>query len=157
MRLLIVASAALALLCTPALATMGKHYGERAVIDPGENAKVPPGHTGYDKIVIPSANAGAPTNLPEDGRKRLACEDLSQIQAIFNVPTIEAANAALSEQIAARKCYGSVWSAAKVIEAVEITYRWNFSDGSHPVIYALHVVFPSGNSFWVVWFDDATS
>ncbi|MBN8994457.1 MAG: hypothetical protein J0H94_04470 [Rhizobiales bacterium] len=152
MRLLIVASAALALLCSPALAQMGTHPGARAPIDPGENAKVPPGHTGYDQIAIPLANAGPPTELPADGRKRLACADLSQIQAIFSVANIDAADAALSAQIAARHCYGSAWSAGKVIEAVEITYPWDFSDGTHPVVYALHVVFASGNSFWVVWF-----
>ena len=89
MRLLIVASAALALLCTPALAVMGKHPGARAPIDPGENVKVPPGHTGYDTIVIPAQNAGAPDTLPADGRKRLACLDLSQIQDIFNQPNID--------------------------------------------------------------------
>ncbi len=153
MRLLIVASAALALLCTPALAVMGKHPGARAPIDPGENVKVPPGHTGYDTIVIPAVNAGAPDTLPADGRKRLACLDLSQIQDIFNQPNIDGADAALGKHIAAHECYGSAWSEAKVIEAVEIVYPWNFSDGTHPKVYALHVVFPSGNSFWVVWFD----
>ena len=153
MRLLIVASAALALLCTPALANMGKHPGARAPIDPGENVKVPPGHTGYDQIVIPAVNAGAPDTLPADGRKRLACIGLSQIQDIFATKDIDGADAALSQHIKAHECYGAAWSEAKVIEAVEITYLWNFSDGTHPKVYALHVVFPSGNSFWVVWFD----
>ena len=82
---------------------------------------------------------------------------LSQIQDIFGGPTIDSANAALSALISARQCYGSAWSAAKVIEAVEINYAWDFSDGTHPVIYALHVVFASGNSFWVVWFDAPAS
>lgn len=150
MKLLIVASAALALLCAPALAQMGKHPGARAPIDTG-NVKVPPGHATYDTISIPETNV-APTDLPADGRKRLACVSLSQIQDIFGGPTIDSANAALSAMISARQCYGSAWSAAKVIEAVEITYAWDFGDGTHPVIYALHVVFASGNSFWVVWF-----
>ena len=156
MRLLHAAFAALILCASPALAEMGSHPGVH-VVDPGENQKAPPGHATYDQIVIPTANASAPTDLPADGRKRLACETLGQIQAILEVPSIDAANAALSDMIAGRKCYPSVWSEAKVIEAVEITYPWNFPDGSHPVIYALHVVFPSGNSFWVVWFDDATA
>ena len=149
MKLLIVASAALAFLCAPALAQMGEHPGVH-VVDPGENQKVPPGHTTYDSIALP--NAGPPTDFPDDGQKRLACESLSQIQDIFGQSTIDGANTALRAQIMARKCYGSVWSAGKVTEAVEITYPWDFSDGSHPVIYALHIVFASGNSFWVVWF-----
>lgn len=156
MKLLLVALAALAFLCAPAAADhggpkIGKHPGVH-VVDPGENQKVPPGHSTYDEIAVPVANVAAPTELPQDGRKRLACESLAQIQSIFNVPSIEAADAALSSLTASRKCYGTAWSAAKVIEAVEITYPWDFSDGSHPVIYALHVVFASGNSFWVVWF-----
>lgn len=153
MRLLIVAAAALAFLCSPAFAEMGKHPGARAPIDPGENVKIPPGHTTYDSITIPGPNAAPPTDFPADGKKRLACEDLSQIQAIFGGPTMASADMALSEQIAARKCYGSLWSAGKVIEAVEIKYVWDFPDGdTHPLVYALHVLFPSGNSFWVVWF-----
>lgn len=106
MRLLIVASAALALLCSPAVAQMGKHPGART-IDPGENVKAPPGHTTYDTIIIPGPNIGAPTDLPDDGRKRLACEDLSQIQDIFGQPTEDMADVALSTQIAARKCAGA--------------------------------------------------
>lgn len=151
MKLLIAASAALAFLCAPALAQMGEHPGVH-VVDPGENQKVPPGHTTYDSIAIPVPNAAPPTDFPGDGQKRLACEDLSQIQAIFGTPNIDAADATLGAAVQARQCYGSVWSAGKVTEAVEITYPWDFSDGSHPVIYALHVVFASGNSFWVVWF-----
>jgi hypothetical protein len=131
---------------------MGKHPGARAPIDPGENMKVPPGHTGYDKLIIASPNVGAPTELPVDGKKRLACESLAQIQEIFGQPTIDAANLALAAHMAARVCAASTWSAGKVIEAVKIEYPWNFSSGEHPDIYALHVVFASGNSFWVVWF-----
>lgn len=148
MRLLIVAAAALALLCSPALAQMGTHPGAYV----GENVKVPPGHTTYDTIAIPETNAATPTELPQDGRKRLACMDLSQIQGIFSGPDLDAANTVLRGLLASRQCYATVWSEAKVIEAVKIEYTWNFPDGTHPEVYALHVVFASGNSFWVMWF-----
>ena len=164
MRLLIVASAALALLCTPALAgQMGSHPLERTTSR--EGAREPENQT-VRRIV----ENDAPVSLPADGKQRVACTTKEQLQDITSQATFAEAQDKIRRYVSFQDdggdppCAVFDWGQGTVTEAVLLPHTFTFPSGTEYRLYALHVVFPKVEhctgactpSFWVLWQEPVT-